>query len=122
MNKFLKILTISFISIIFILVVLFFSVITYQKHKSEEVIDHVIERKGWDEKIKHTKMSYNIAMGYAEKDIIFKDQPHSVYEYHITPSPAPWTNNKEYKVTGETDLKKKESYYKYLLDEELYKK
>lgn len=111
---------ISIICIILTLTVWIFSVIAYQKHKSEKIIDHVIERKGWDKKIKHEKMSFNIMMGEGEKWIVFKDQPHSEYIYTVTPSPAPWTNNKEYKIWGETNLEKKESYYKYLLDGEPY--
>ncbi|OAN23833.1 DUF3139 domain-containing protein [Staphylococcus capitis] len=122
MKKILKILITSIIVIIIALTVWTFSVITYQKHKSEEIIDYVIERKGWDKKIKNEKMSFNIIMGYAEKDIVFKDQPHNEYEYNVTPSPAPWTDDKEYKVWGEADLQKKDSYYKYLLDEEPYRK
>lgn len=122
MKKILKILITSIIVIIIALTVWTFSVITYQKHKSEEIVDYVIERKGWDKKIKNEKMSFNIIMGYAEKDIVFKDQPHNEYEYNVTPSPAPWTDDKEYKVWGETDLQKKDSYYKYLLDEEPYRK
>ena len=58
----------------------------------------------------------------AEKDIVFKDQPYSEYEYNVTPAPAPWTDDKEYKVWGETDLQKKDSYYKYLLESEPYRK
>lgn len=98
MNKILKILITSIIVIIITLTVWTFSVITYQKHKSEKIINHVIERKGWDKKIKNEKMSFNIMMGYAEKDIVFKDQPYSEYEYNVTP--APWTDDKEYKVWG----------------------
>ncbi|MCG2286417.1 MULTISPECIES: DUF3139 domain-containing protein [Staphylococcus] len=122
MNKILKILITSIIVIIITLTVWTFSVITYQKHKSEKIINHVIERKGWDKKIKNEKMSFNIMMGYAEKDIVFKDQPYSEYEYNVTPAPAPWTDDKEYKVWGETDLQKKDSYYKYLLESEPYRK
>lgn len=122
MKKILKILITSIIVIIITLTVWTFSVITYQEHKSEKIIDHVIERKGWDKKIKNEKMSFNIMMGYAEKDIAFKDQPYSEYEYNVTPAPAPWTDDKEYKVWGETDLQKKESYYKYLLESEPYRK
>ena len=103
MKKILKILITSIIVIIITLTVWTFSVITYQEHKSEKIIDHVIERK-------------------AEKDIAFKDQPYSEYEYNVTPAPAPWTDDKEYKVWGETDLQKKDSYYKYLLESEPYRK
>ena len=53
MNKILKILITSIIVVIIILTVWTFSVITYQKHKSEEIIDNVIKRKGWDKKIKN---------------------------------------------------------------------
>ena len=60
MKKILKILITSIIVIIISLTVWTFSVITYQKHKSEKIIDHVIERKGWDKKIKNEKMSFNI--------------------------------------------------------------
>ena len=55
MKKILKILITSIIVIIIALTVWTFSVITYQKHKSEKIIDHVIERKGWDKKIKNEK-------------------------------------------------------------------
>ncbi|EHM71021.1 hypothetical protein SEVCU012_0990 [Staphylococcus pettenkoferi VCU012] len=65
-------------------------------------------------------MHFNIKMGEAEKEVTYKDQPHSVYTYTVTPSPAPWTDAQEYKVWGETDLEKKESYYKYLLEAEPY--
>lgn len=98
MKKILKILITSIIVIIITLTVWTFSVITYQEHKSEKIINHVIERKGWDKKIKNEKMSFNIMMGYAEKDIVFKAQPYSEYEYNVTP--APWTDDKEYKVWG----------------------
>ena len=34
------------------------------------------------------------------KRYCFKDQPYSEYEYNVTPAPAPWTDDKEYKVWG----------------------
>ena len=120
MKKILKILITSIIVIIITLTVWTFSVITYQEHKSEKIIDHVIERKGWDKKIKNEKMSFNIMMGYAEKDIVFKDQPYSEYEYNA--KTAQWTDDKESPARGHTDLQKKDSSYHYLLESEPYRK
>lgn len=116
MKKLLQILILSIISIVFILSAVFTTIITYQKLKSEAVINHVISQKGWSKKIKHEEMHFNIKMGKAEKEVTYKNQPHSVYTYTVTPSPAPWTDAQDYKIWGETDLEKKESYYKYLLE------
>lgn len=120
MNKTLKILIISIICIILTLTVWILSVIAYQKHKSEKIIDHVIERKGWDKKIKHEKMSFNIMMGDAEKWVVYKDQPNVHYCYVVTPKPALSNSDNDYIVTDMTELEKKESYYKYILEEEPY--
>ncbi len=46
MKKLLQILILSIISIVFILSAVFTTIITYQKLKSEAVINHVISQKG----------------------------------------------------------------------------
>lgn len=51
-------------------------------------------------------------MDESVKDIVSKGQPDSEYEYIVGPLPAQWTDDKEYKMWGETLLAKKTSYYK----------
>ncbi|CAM3110646.1 hypothetical protein [Staphylococcus argensis] len=63
MKKLIQILILSIISIIFILSAVFTTIITYQKVKSETVINYVIAQKGWAKKIKHEEMHFNIKMG-----------------------------------------------------------